>query len=73
MQNFALNIIESSSLNILIKNRITHFYRGHRGRDRLVIGFTTTCIISVYHHYNCKFEPCSWRGVLDTTLDKACQ
>ena len=45
-----LNITESSSLNILIKNRITHFYRGHRGRDRLVIGFTTTCIISVYYH-----------------------
>jgi hypothetical protein len=44
-----LNITESSSLNILIKNRITHFYRGHRGRDRLVIGFTTTCIISVYY------------------------
>jgi hypothetical protein len=36
--------------------------------------FTTTCAISAYHHYSCEFEPCSWRGVLDTTLcDKVCQ
>ena len=35
-------------------------------RDRMVVGFTTTCTISVYHH--------SWRGVLDTTLcEKVCQ
>ena len=24
--------------------------RGHRGRDRLVVGFTTTYAISVYRH-----------------------
>jgi len=24
--------------------------RGNRGRDRMVVGFTTTCAISVYHH-----------------------
>jgi hypothetical protein len=37
-------------------------------------GFTTTCATSTYHHKSCKFEPCSWRGVLDTTLcDKVCQ
>ena len=24
--------------------------RGCRGRDRIVIGFTTTCAISAYHH-----------------------
>ena len=29
---------------------------------------TTTTTISVYHHWNCEFEPRSWRGVLDTTL-----
>jgi hypothetical protein len=23
---------------------------GRRGRDRMVIEFTTTCVISVYHH-----------------------
>jgi hypothetical protein len=24
--------------------------RGHRGRDCMVVGFTTTCSISAYHH-----------------------
>jgi hypothetical protein len=24
--------------------------RGHRDRDRMVVGFTTTCAISAYHH-----------------------
>ena len=24
--------------------------RGHRGRDRMVVGFTTTYAISAYHH-----------------------
>jgi len=42
--------------------------RGRRGCDRMVVGFTTTCTISGYHHYSCDFEPRSWRGVLDTTL-----
>ena len=23
---------------------------GHRGSDRMVVGFTTTCAISAYHH-----------------------
>ena len=48
--------------------------RGLRGRDRMVIGFTTTCAISAYHHQSCGFEPRTWRGVHDTTLcDKVCQ
>jgi hypothetical protein len=47
---------------------------GRRGHDRMVVGFTTTCAISAYHHYSCEFQPCSWQGVLDTTLcDKVCQ
>jgi len=25
-------------------------YRGRRGRDCMVVGFTTTCAISAYHH-----------------------
>jgi hypothetical protein len=43
-------------------------------RDHMVVGFTTTCTISAYHHRSCEFEPRSWRGSLDTTLcDKVCQ
>ena len=41
-------------------------------RDHMVVGFTTT--ISAYHRKSCEFEPCSLRGVLDTTLcDKVFQ
>ena len=28
------------------------------GLDRVVVGFTTTCVISAYHHYSDEFEPC---------------
>ena len=50
------------------------YRRGHRGRDRIVVGFTTTHAISAYHHLRCEFESYSWRGVLDTALcDKVCQ
>ena len=38
------------------------------GRDRMVVGFTTTCATSTYLHWCCEFEPRSWRGVLDTKL-----
>ena len=40
----------------------------------MVVGFTTKCAISAYHHYRCEFELRSSRGVLDTPLcDKVCQ
>ena len=48
--------------------------RGHC--DIMVVGFTTTCAISAYHHLSWEFASCSWwsTGVLDTTLcDKLCQ
>jgi hypothetical protein len=46
----------------------------HHGRARMVVGITTICAISAYHHLSCDFEPRSLRGVLDTTLcDKVCQ
>ena len=49
-------------------------FRGHRCRDRMILGFTSTYAISVYDHNNCEFEPRSLRGVLDTTIcDKVCQ
>ena len=41
---------------------------GHRGHDRMVIGFTTTCAISAYHHLSCEIESYSQQGVLYTTL-----
>ena len=37
------------------------FYRGRR--DRMVVGFSTTYAISVYHHWRCEFESRTGRGV----------
>jgi hypothetical protein len=42
--------------------------RGHCGHDHMVVGFTTTCAISAYHHWSSKFESCTWLGVLDITF-----
>jgi hypothetical protein len=36
---------------------------GRRGRDQMVVGFTTTYAISVDHHICCEFESRSGRGV----------
>ena len=45
-----------------------------RGRDRMVVGFTTTYAINIYHDLSCEIESHSWRGALNTTLcDKVCQ
>jgi len=41
--------------------------RGPRGRDRMVVGFTTTYAISAYHHWCCEFNSRPGRG------DKICQ
>jgi hypothetical protein len=30
------------------------------GRDHMVVGFTTICATSAYHHLRCEFEPRSW-------------
>jgi len=35
--------------------------RGLRGRDRLIVGFTTTSAIGAYHHWSCEFESRSRR------------
>jgi hypothetical protein len=29
---------------------------GRHDRHRMVVGFTTTCVISAYHHESCEFE-----------------
>ena len=48
--------------------------RGCRGRDHMVVAFTTTYATSAIHHYSCEFETYSWREILDTTFfDKVCQ
>jgi hypothetical protein len=44
------------------------------GRHRMGVGFTTTFVISAYHHKSCEFEPRSWQYGLETPLCyKVCQ
>jgi len=35
---------------ILTEKLLRLLFRGLRGLDRMVVGFTTTCTISAYHH-----------------------
>jgi hypothetical protein len=43
---------------------VAYFYVwGRCGRDRMVVGLTTTCVISAYHHWCCEFESRSERGI----------
>ena len=49
------------------QSTITYF-EGRGGRNRMVVGFTTTCAISAYYQWCCEFEVRSGRCVLDTTL-----
>ena len=43
-------------------------------RDRMIVRFTATCAITVYHHKSYEIESRELRGVLDSTLcDKVCQ
>jgi hypothetical protein len=45
---------------------------GRRGRDHMVVGFTTTYATSAYYHWSCEFE--SRSGMRYTALfDKSCQ
>ena len=38
-------------------------FRGHRGHDRVVVGYTTTYAISAYHHWCCGFKSRSGQGI----------
>jgi len=42
-------IFHSKQLFVIANIIITNFHWGHPGRDRMVVGFTTTCAISAYH------------------------
>jgi hypothetical protein len=42
--------------------------RGRRGRDRMVVGLTTTYAIGAYHHWCCEFKSRYFRGVQHYTF-----
>jgi hypothetical protein len=72
--SFFLNSKLKYSFHVLRQSwRMLYFFLSQlgewgRGRDRIVVRFTTTSAISTYHHLRYKFESRSWRDVLDTTL-----
>ena len=56
------------TLNYKFLSAIYYLLRVRHGRDRMVVGFTSTCAVSAYYHWSCEFESHSWQGVLDTIL-----
>ena len=44
------------------KYKKAYMSQGRRGPDRMVVRFTTTYVISVYHHWFCELESWSGRG-----------
>jgi len=40
-----------------------YYTRGRRGPDRMVVGFTSTYAINIYHHWCCEFKSRSGWGV----------
>ena len=57
------NLLSWWTLSYLNSGFYQRSKRGHRGRDRMVVGFTTTYVISVYHHLCCEFEYRPGRGI----------
>ena len=51
-------------LSVVIANQ----WGGRRGRDHMVVGFTTNYAISAYHHWWCEFESWSGRGEQDYVI-----
>jgi hypothetical protein len=56
IQGGNINYTPSSSKTNYQRVMPLTIYRGRRDRDRMVVEFTTTVIISAYHHYCCECE-----------------
>jgi hypothetical protein len=59
------NVFTSGNLHNLFhkKQKLALILRDRRGRDHMVVGFTTTYAICAHHHWCCEFESRSGRGV----------
>jgi len=65
-------LINRTNIKYIWQRLFHEVKRGRRGRDRMIVGFTTTYVISVYHHWCCEFDSRSGRGVV-TLCDTVCQ
>jgi hypothetical protein len=68
LDNIVSRLYQVLSNQLLPTDFKAYFRRGRRGRYRMVVGFPTTCAISVYQYQSYEFVSHSWRYVLDTTL-----
>jgi hypothetical protein len=57
MKVLNINVLHMVWFGNVRQNSIPVFKRGSCGRDCMVVGFTTTCTISAYHHNSCKHIP----------------
>jgi hypothetical protein len=48
--------------------KVKMYSRGRRGRDRMVVGLTTTYAIGAYHHWCCEFKSRYFRGAQHYTF-----
>ena len=68
-----LGNVSIPTIKLQINIKLCLYYnnvRSHRRRDRLVFEFTTTYVISAYHHWFCEFES---RSGCTALCDKVCQ
>ena len=69
MYNYFVHVITCT------KSQLVHdiyIRRGRRGRDHMVLKFTSTYVIGAYHHWFCGFDPRSGLGV-QQSCDEVCQ
>jgi len=55
---YSLSVVQNIYFLPMIYCTKPIFFKGRRGRDRMVIGFITTCTYSIsgYHHKRCEIE-----------------
>ena len=62
MANVDTNILSSGGTNLILLNKyestpiLRKGYRGSAGHDCMIVGFTNSFAISVYHQYSCELE-----------------
>jgi hypothetical protein len=70
LHSFAKNCDKNNINANTILVSYTSIVRGHRGRDRMVFGFTTTCVISAYHQFTKSLNPALvFLRMVDVVLD----
>jgi hypothetical protein len=66
--------VDANVIFVIVLSALLLEIRSRRGRDCMVVEFTTACLISVYRHLTFEFESFPCKDVPYTTLcDKVCQ